>query len=303
MNDTSMKLMYWISGIDFDLLERVHHPSRGVRRNPWRAILPIAAALLVIALVIPTAVIGHKTEIYVEENYAHYDGTVLHMLDIMLTQDENTFTELLGEEGTQKLHAAFVALRKALYPDLDIRFTELPVYPMSLYRHDTYCSIGSGTQSKPEDFYRLELIEEVDGLPVSCITWKGFAYSDKLVVAKIPGSIKELDENAFYYCTNLEKVVFEHGVEIIGPCAFAECPSLTEVVLPNSLSYLSFYLFNNCPSLTEITYMGTIEEWHAIEKYQDDTMDDPDCPWYIGSSIRVVHCTDGDIAIDSDSTK
>ena len=48
-------------------------------------------------------------------------------MDIMLTQDENTFTELLGESGTEKLHAMFVALRKALYPDMDLRFSELPV--------------------------------------------------------------------------------------------------------------------------------------------------------------------------------
>lgn len=294
---TDMKLLIWMSGIDFDLLERVDNPSRGVRRNPWRVVIPIAAALLLVALLLPTAVIGHRTEVYVEENYEHYDGTVLHMMDIMLTQDENTFTQLLGESGTEKLHAMFVALRRALYPDMDLRFSELPVYPMTIYRREDFCRIGRGTQRKEYDAYRLELPREIDGLPVVEIMAKGFAYSDKLVVAKIPGSIEIMDENAFISCPDLEKVVIEHGVEIIESAAFADCPVLHEVTLPNSLKYLSFYLFYDCPSLTEITYMGTMEEWNAIEKYQDPTMEDPDCPWYIGSSIKVVHCTDGDIQI------
>ena len=292
MNNTSMKLMYWISGIDFDLLERVHHPSRGVRRNPWRAILPIAAALLVIALVSPTAVIGHKTEIYVEENYAHYDGTVLHMLDIMLTQDENAFTELLGESGTQKLHAMFVALRKVLYPDEDIRFYELPIQPLAFYYYEDSVAVGYADWSK--EACRLWIPEERNGLPVNWILSQGFAYTHNMVVAKIPGSIKGMDYWAFVDCHDLEKVVMEYGVEVIGSAAFANCTALTEVVLPNSLKELSFAVFSGCTSLTEITYTGTMDEWEAFYKDKD---------WHMGSAIRVVHCTDGDIAIDSDSTK
>ena len=54
-------------------------------------------------------------------------------------------------------------------------------------------------------------------------------------------------------------------MESIGPAAFANCPALTEMVLPNSLKELSFAVFSGCTSLTEITYMGTMEEWNAID--------------------------------------
>ena len=297
MNETSIKLMRWMSLIDFDLLDRVDNPSRGVRARPWRVWIPVAAALLLVALLLPTAIIGHQTEVYVEEHYEHYDGTVLHMMDIMLTQDENTFTELLGESGTEKLHAMFVALRKALYPDMDLRFSELPVYPLSLYHSEDSIYVGRGAQYKDQPAYRLWIPEERDGLPVNYIKPEGFRYSFELVVAKIPGSVKGIGECAFIGCSNLEKVKIEYGVEFIEAGAFGNCPALTEVILPNSLKELSFAVFSGCTSLTEITYMGTIEEWNAIEKYQDPTLEDPDCPWHIGSSIKVVHCTDGDIAV------
>lgn len=292
MNETSIKLMRWMRGIDFDLLERVDNPSPGVRARPWRVWIPVAAALLLVALLLPTAVIGHRTEVYVEENYEHYDGTVLHMIDIMLTQDENTFTQLLGEEGTEKLHALFVALRKVLYPDLDIRFTELPVLPLSLYHSENSIYVGRGTQHTDQEEYRLWIPEKRDGLPVNCIMAEGFAYSFELVVARIPGSVKWIEEWAFLGCPNLEKVKMEHGVEVIGPAAFADCPELAEVTLPNSLTELSYAVFSGCTSLTEITYTGTMDEWNALEKDGE-----PDYPWYAGSAIRVVHCTDGDIAV------
>ena len=297
MNDTSMKLMYWMSKIDFDLLERVDNPSRGVRARPWRVWVPVAAALLIVALLLPTALIGYKTDAYVTEQYEHYDGTVLHMIDIMLTQDDNHFTQMLGESGKQKLHEVFVALRKVLYPDMDLRFSELPVYPLSLYHSEDSIYVGRGAQYKDQPAYRLWIPEERDGLPVKYIKPEGFKYSFELVVAKIPGSVKGIGECAFIGCSNLEKVKIEYGVEFIEAGAFGNCPALTEVILPNSLKELSFSVFSGCASLTEITYMGTIEEWDAIEKYQDPTMEDPDCPWYIGSSIKVVHCTDGDIAV------
>lgn len=296
MNETSIKLMRWMSLIDFDLLDRVDNPSRGVRARPWRVWIPVAAALLLVALLLPTAIIGHQTEVYVEENYEHYDGTVLHMMDIMLTQDENAFTQMLGESGTEKLHAMFVALRKVLYPDMDLRFSELPVYPLSLYHSEDSIYVGRGTQwgaqYKDQPAYRLWIPEERDGLPVNYIKPEGFKYSFELVVAKIPGSIKGIGECAFIGCSNLEKVKIEYGVEFIEAGAFGNCPALTEVILPNSLKELSFAVFSGCTSLTEITYTGTIDEWEALYKDEDETY-----PWYIGSSIKVVHCTDGDIAV------
>ena len=286
MNDASMKLMYWMSGIDFDLLARVDNPSRGVRARPWRVWIAVAAALLVLALLLSTALIGYQTDAYVQENYEHYDGTVLHMMDIMLTQDENAFTQMLGESGTEKLHALFVALHKILYPDEDIRFYDLPVQPLAFYHYEDSIAIGGWGWSK--EACRLWIPEESDGLPVNWILSRGFADTNNLEVAKIPGSIKGMDFSAFADCPDLEKVIMEYGVEVIGSGAFANCSALTEVVLPNSLKELSYMVFTGCTSLTEITYMGTMDEWEAFYKHED---------WYLGSSIKVVHCTDGDIAV------
>ena len=170
----------------------------------------------------------------------------------------------------------------------DPRFTELPVLPLSLYHGENSISVGHGTQHTDQEEYRLWIPEERDGLPVISITERGFAYSFELVVAKIPGSIKWIDQWAFLGCPGLEIVKMEHGVEIIGPAAFADCPALTEVTMPNSLTELSYTVFTGCTSLTEITYTGTCAEWNTLEK---------DEKWNAGSAIKVVHCTDGDIAV------
>lgn len=177
----------------------------------------------------------------------------------------------------------------------DSRFSELPGLPM-IYE---YQDGGNGITVKKDsqavldqEAYRLDIPAKENGAPVNEIRFGGFAYTSKLVVAKVPGSVEIIGEGAFEGCASLEKVRIERGVKTLVGGTFFGCTALIEVSLPSSLDYMGLAVFNQCSSLTEITFQGTRAQWNAIEKYEDDNF-----TWYHGSAIRVVHCTDGDIAV------
>ncbi|MBQ5363292.1 MAG: leucine-rich repeat domain-containing protein [Clostridia bacterium] len=176
---------------------------------------------------------------------------------------------------------------------------KLPQLPCTLYKKEDHFYIAVDYGSLEQEAYRLDVPEEIDGLPVARIRGKGFSGITQLVILYVPGSVKQIDESAFLGCTSLQKVTIECGTETIGGAAFADCTALTKVTLPNTLTYMGWCIFQGCTSLTEITFEGTRAEWDALEKEEAfwTNSDQDDLPWYYGSAIKVVHCTDGDIAV------
>ncbi len=71
---------------------------------------------------------------------------------------------------------------------------------------------------------------------------------------RIPKSVIEISDSAFFGMKNLKKVVFEEGSQLkyIAEYAFKNCTSLTEIVLPDGLEYCGIYAFENCTSLNTI---------------------------------------------------
>ncbi|MBQ7379276.1 MAG: leucine-rich repeat protein [Clostridia bacterium] len=57
------------------------------------------------------------------------------------------------------------------------------------------------------------------------------------------------------------------GVTQIGMHAFVGCTGLTSITIPNSVTLISRAAFLNCTGLTDVYYLGTEEEWAAVEKY------------------------------------
>lgn len=176
---------------------------------------------------------------------------------------------------------------------------KLPQLPCTLYKAEDHFYIAVDYGSLEQEAYRLDVPEEIDGLPVARIRGKGFSGITQLVILHVPGSVKQIDESAFFECTSLQKVTIEYGTETIGAAAFADCTALTEVILPGTLTYMGWCVFQGCSSLTEITFEGTRAEWEALEKEEAfwTDSDEDDLPWYYGSAIKEVHCTDGDIAV------
>lgn len=79
----------------------------------------------------------------------------------------------------------------------------------------------------------------------------------KIVSVTIPGSVKDIGNNAFSGCPNLERIIFTspdtaNNNLIIRVSAFEDCPKLTECEIPARAYQVVGNVFKGCTSLTEI---------------------------------------------------
>lgn len=81
--------------------------------------------------------------------------------------------------------------------------------------------------------------------------------NDNIVSITIPGSVKDIGNNAFEGCTKLERVIFTNPEKtsknlIIRLSAFQNCKKLTECEIPARAYQVVGNIFKGCTSLTEV---------------------------------------------------
>ena len=147
-----------------------------------------------------------------------------------------------------------------------------------------------------------ELMNVTIGNGVKSIGSSAFYNCSKLTSITIPDSVTSMGEGVFIGCpiedatiptlaitsipkNNLKTVTITSG-ENIGQDAFSNCRSLESIIIGNSVTSIGGSAFYNCSSLTSITFNGTKTQWAAITKGSN---------WAYGTSLAVVHCTDGDL--------
>ena len=82
----NIPLLIWMEDIDPVLIER--SDKYRARRTPYLRTLLIAAAILLLLTLALSAFAAWSVDSYVQAEYSDtYDGTMLHALDIVLTQD------------------------------------------------------------------------------------------------------------------------------------------------------------------------------------------------------------------------
>lgn len=79
----------------------------------------------------------------------------------------------------------------------------------------------------------------------------------KIVSVTIPGSVKDIGNNAFQGCPNLEEIIFTNPDKasnnlIIRVSAFQDCPKLTKCEIPARAYQVVGNIFKGCTSLTEV---------------------------------------------------
>jgi hypothetical protein len=102
------------------------------------------------------------------------------------------------------------------------------------------------------------------------------------------GSVSYIEWYAFYSCPALVTLSIEgNGLTQIDGGAFDGCKAIESLTLGTGIMHIG-KAFGSSKLLTEVTYNGTIEQWNATAKSSN---------WFDGTSISVVHCSNGDVDI------
>lgn len=115
-----------------------------------------------------------------------------------------------------------------------------------------------------------------------------FIGCSKLQDFVIPQSVQYVGERVFDGCTSITSLIIPNGVPALGYKIFAGCTAMTSLVIPRTVTSIGQNAFMDCTALTDMIFQGTKEEWKAI--YKDPT-------WDINMNCKIVHCTDGDLAL------
>ncbi len=69
---------------------------------------------------------------------------------------------------------------------------------------------------------------------------------------KLPDSVTEIGNDAFYYCCGLTKITLPKNLKKLGSMAFMECKKLKRIEIPEGVTKISGDLFSQCESLEEV---------------------------------------------------
>lgn len=101
-----------------------------------------------------------------------------------------------------------------------------------------------------------------------------------------PSGVLEVADHAFRFRTKITNVVIDGDISKIGCYAFDGCTALTAATISEKVTFIDNSAFTDCSALSDIYYLGTMEQWNAIEKHYN---------WDSGTGNYTVHCTDGSI--------
>lgn len=68
----------------------------------------------------------------------------------------------------------------------------------------------------------------------------------------IPGSVKEIEDYAFFESVKAQSITLPKGLKTIGEEAFTSCRSLKEIIIPDSLTEISEGMFSDCTALENV---------------------------------------------------
>ncbi len=109
-------------------------------------------------------------------------------------------------------------------------------------------------------------------------------YRDSVKSVSISDGVKNIGDDAFYYCINLTSVTIPESVKSIGEDAFGLCSSLTDIEIPDSVTDIGEYAFRGCEFTTIAIPSGvtSIQEGTFLCCYNLTSVSIPDSVTSIG---------------------
>ena len=117
-----------------------------------------------------------------------------------------------------------------------------------------------------EDGILLSYLEDeaVVTIPEGVVSVSANAFQEKRKMKKIvfPSSLRQIGGDSrhgvFDFCDALQTIVFQNGLEVIGPKAFYQCRALQTIEFPNTLKEIQENAFSQCFSLNSITIPDSV---------------------------------------------
>lgn len=133
------------------------------------------------------------------------------------------------------------------------------------------------------------------------ITGAGLYFEGVLLTDFVtPDDITALNDFHFYGYRYLKSVTLGEGFTAMGDSAFAYASAIGKLTISQSLTKIGAYAFFCCPNIKEINYLGTKEQWGAVEKGEkwdyDRVADENGAETDVRRSYTV-HCSDGDVFV------
>ncbi len=104
----------------------------------------------------------------------------------------------------------------------------------------------------------IRIPQKIQGLAVVKLGEKCFDSNTTLRCVAISDGVTEIQDGAFWHCTNLCSVSIPETVKAIGNKAFWQCSSLSSVNIPEGVESLGDYVFNCCHALKDVTFPSTL---------------------------------------------
>ncbi|MBQ8603331.1 MAG: leucine-rich repeat protein [Oscillospiraceae bacterium] len=101
-----------------------------------------------------------------------------------------------------------------------------------------------------------------DVYDIADIPWYDYRLGVNKIV--IENGITNIDDYAFYNCSNLTQVTIGEDVTRIGEEAFRYCSSLETINIPETVADIGAAAFGSCTALRSVNYGGNEEQWNAI---------------------------------------
>lgn len=130
---------------------------------------------------------------------------------------------------------------------------------------------------------KVNIPEEIDGIPVRKIASGAFNNCVLLTQLIIPDSVEEIGNNAFYGCSSLKEIKLPAKIKTIDISMFTQCINILEVFIPDEVVTIKSGAFNLCKSLKTVYIPKSVVE---IEKDVFDGCDSLATIFYEGSKTE-----------------
>ncbi len=132
-----------------------------------------------------------------------------------------------------------------------------------MYDYSDYNAVPWGAVGQ-----QIQEIVVTDG--VNSIGDYAFYWCSNLRRVVLPGSLTRIGSYAFYSCKSLDGITLPENLLTIGSYAFGECEALERIILPHSVTELGAFVFAWCTSLNHVVIPGNISRieegtfWYCI---------------------------------------